>query len=109
MKKDTVLILAAMGVGGYLLYKAFNIGKSAVDKTAGAIADLWLKLNPMPEALQLLGNVKFPGNILVPIQQLANERAIRKDGSGNVFVKYSGYTWQLAPQVYGNWPATRVG
>lgn len=104
----TVLILGAVGGAAYLILKALNVGEKAVDKVSTAIAKAYLKLFPMPPATQLLGNVKFPGNLLVSLQQLHNEKSVFRDDNGNVYVKYSGYTWQLAPQIYGNWPATRV-
>lgn len=108
IRGDTVLILGGLAVLGFVLYKAFDVGKKAVDTAAGAIADVFLKMFPLPPSIQLLGNVKFPGNILVPLQQLANENAVRQDENHDVFVKYSGMYWKLSPQVYGNWPATRV-
>lgn len=108
-RQDTFLILGAVTVLGFVLYKAFNVGKKAVDYTAQKIADLWLKMFPLPPAMQLLGEVKFPGNLRVPIQQLHNEGAIRQDRqTGRTFVKYAGYFWELSPQVNGLWPATRV-
>lgn len=104
MKIDTIIILGAVGVGGYLLYKLLKKGSETADKAAGAIADVWLKLFPMDDAVTIAGNAKFPGNILVPLKSLP----IRQDADHNVFVKYAGYTWQLSPQQYGNYPATRV-
>lgn len=106
MKLDlkSILILAGLGIGGYYLYKLYNKGSEAIDKTAGAIADLWMKLFPMGDAAQIAGNAKFPGNLLVPLSSLP----IKQDENHNVFVQYAGYTWQLAPQVNGNYPATRV-
>lgn len=102
-----MLILGAIVGVGIVLYKAFGIGKAGVDAASGAIADLWLKLSPLPAAMQLLGTVRFPGNLRVPLQTIGSAN-VRQDANHNVFVKYSGLTWQLAPQVNGEWPATRV-
>jgi hypothetical protein len=105
--KDIVTfgMLAAIG---FAVWKLADVGKDVADKASTAIANLWLKLRPLPPAIELLGNVKFPGNILVPLQQLSRERAIRADESGAVFVRYADHTWKLGPQVFGNWPATLV-
>lgn len=106
---DTVLILGGITVLGFVLYKAFDFGKKATDAVASGIADLWLKMFPLPPSIELLGNVTFPGNLKVPLQTLAQQNAVRQDKStGDVYVTYAGYYWKLAPQVYGNWPATRV-
>lgn len=109
MKAKDFLMLAIMGVGFYAIYKALGVGKDIADKTSTAISNLWLKLNPMPPAMTLLGNVKFPGNILIPLQQLSDARAVKQDDAGNVFVRYADLTWQLSPSnAYGNWEATPV-
>lgn len=108
MKKDTWVLLAALGVGVYVLSKAFNFGKDVADKAAGKIADVWLSLFPLPGAIELVGTVRFPGGLFVPLQTLAQQGGVRQDANHNVFVKYAGFTWQLSPQVNGSWPATRV-
>lgn len=109
MKTDTVIILGAMGVAGYLLYKLFSKGSDAVDKVSSAIADAWLRFRPLPPAVQLLGNIKFPGNIMVPLQQLSKAGAIKQGDDGSVLVKYADHIWSIAPSnAYGNWPATLV-
>lgn len=110
LRPDTLLVLGGLAAVGFVLYKTFDIGKDAADKASTSIANLWLKLFPMPEAMQLFGNVKFPGNLLVSLQTIASDPkgGVRQDSNHNVFVRYAGYTWQLAPQVNGNWPATRI-
>lgn len=106
LKGETVLLLGAAAVALYFGSRFFD---RATDKVATSIANLWLKLRPLPPAIKLLGNVKFPGNILVPIEQLSKEKAIRsQEEPFTVFVNYAGYIWELGPQVYGNYPATRV-
>lgn len=109
MKTQDAIQLAILGALVYALYKGFNIGKSAADATSTAIAKLWLKWFPLPPSVELLGNVKFPGNLFVPLQQLSKEGAIKQNpDDGGVYVKYAGAYWKLSPQVYGNWPATRI-
>lgn len=109
MNVKDVILFAGVGTAVYLLWKTKETAKETVDKVASAIAKVYLKyLNPLPPAMELLGEVKFPGNLLVPLQTLHNQRAVFQGDNGAVFVKYSGYTWQLSPQVYGKWPATRV-
>lgn len=100
------MALAAAGV--YLAYRSFDLANRAADAVSSGIAAAWLKMFPLGSAMQLLGNVKFPGNLIVPIQTLHNQNAIRKDSSGNVFVRYADLYWQLQPQVNGVWPAVRV-
>lgn len=106
--KDALLLAVVVGVG-YVIWKGSGIAKDVIDKASTAIADLWLTLKPLPPAIELLGNVKFPGNILIPLQQLSNARAVKGDAQGRVFVKYADMIWQLSPSnAYGNWEATRV-
>lgn len=113
MKTQDMMQLVLLGGIAYLLYRGFNFAKDKAEEAAGAastaIASLWLKLFPLPPKIQLLGSVKFPGNLLVPLQTLSDQGAVRQNPEdGSVYVKYSGYYWKLSPQVYGNWPATRV-
>jgi hypothetical protein len=108
-KLETWLVLGALAVAGYYGWKAFSSLKEkadkAIDATSTAIADAWLKLFPLPAAIELLGNVKFPGNIFVPLQKLT----IRQDANHNVFTKYADHLWQLQPRnESGNWPAVLV-
>lgn len=114
MQTKDVLQVGLLGAVAYLLYKGFDFAKDtaekAIDKTSTSIANFWLKLFPLPPAIELLGNVVFPGNIFVPLQQLAKTGAVKQDDDARVFVKYAGYIWQLSPSnAAGNWPATRVG
>lgn len=107
MKERTALDLVLLSAVVWVGWKLF--GKGGVeDQATSAIASLWLKMFPLPPAIELLGNVKFPGNILVPLQQLSDAGAVRQADNGDVYVRYAGYYWKLAPQQYGNWPATRV-
>lgn len=113
VRTDTWIMVAVLGVGGYFLYQALSKAgagvRKGIDLTAGQIANLWLKMFPLPPSMELLGSVKFPGNLKVPIQQLHNEGAIKQDReTGRVFVKYANYFWELSPQVNGLWPAARV-
>jgi hypothetical protein len=109
MKAQDAIPWILLGVAGYVLYQIANKLKTGTDKvvnwTANQIAQLWISRLPPP--IELLGNVKFPGNILVPLNQIKND--VRQDDEGHVFVKYSGLFWQLSPSdANGNWPATRV-
>ena len=113
MNAKDVLQIGLLGAVAYLLYKGFNAASDAASAATGAVADKiinWFGLKPAPSMMykDLLGNINFPGNVTVPLSQFAGQ--VRTDDSGNVFVKYAGYVWQLAPSnAYGNWPATRVG
>jgi hypothetical protein len=109
VKAEHVLPWVLLIAGAYAVYRIMGAATRTQDKVASGIADLWLKMFPLPPSIELLGSVVFPGNLKVPLQQLANEKAVRQDrASGRVYVRYAGYVWELAPQVYGNWPATRV-
>lgn len=109
MKTGEILQMGGLAVVGVLLWKLFNKGSETADHVSTAIADLWLKLFPLPPAMELLGNVKFPGNIFVTLQSLASKGAVRRNSSGEVFVSYANLLWKLAPSnAYGNWEATAV-
>jgi hypothetical protein len=109
MKTQDLLMLGVAAGLGYVLYRTYGVAQKIGEKAVNLGAKIWLALDPLPPAIQLLGNVKFPGNLLVPLQTLASQKAVRQDrSSGDVYVQYSGYTWKLAPQQYGNWPATRI-
>lgn len=110
MKTGTVIQLAGFGIVGYLLWKLMNKGEEYKEEIADKIAKLWLKMFPLPPQIQLQGAVLFPGNIKVPIQTLHDQGAVKHTPEPDfaVYVNYAGSLWKLAPQVYGNWPATRV-
>jgi len=115
MKIGNILVLAAVVGGGYFIWREIqklkDLGGKATDAVATSIASLWLKLFPLPASMELLGNVKFPGNILVPIQQLSKENAVRHSPDPNfaVYVQYADHLWQLQPRnSSGNWPAVLV-
>lgn len=113
MQTKDILQLGLLGALAYLVYKGFNAASNAAHQATDAVAQKivdWFGLNPAPSTLyqDLLGNIVFPGNIIVPLSQFNGQ--VKTDASGNVFVKYAGFVWQLAPSnEYGNWPATRVG
>lgn len=111
MKASELAPWILIAIGGYVLYKVVNkaadTGKKAVDWTSSQIANLWLNMFPLPPAIELLGNIIFPGNIIVPLQQLSGQ--VRQDQDGHTFVKYAGMYWQLAPSdANGNWHATPI-
>lgn len=110
MKTSEVLQLGALAGIAYLLYQLVNKGKDLADKGTTALANLWLKLFPLPPSIQLMGYVTFPGNIKVSIDSLSKANAIRytPDPDFHVYVNYAGYVWELGPQSNGFYPATRV-
>src|SRR5262249_59198969 len=65
--------LGALGAGLWLLWKLVNKGSDLAKGASSAIAAAWLKMFPLPGAIELLGYVRFPGNLRVPIQQLAKD------------------------------------
>lgn len=104
MKLGNVTSLALLGIAAYVAYKVLGKG-GLTDSASSAIASLWLKLFPLPPTMEVLGNVKFPGNIMVPLAKLA----VREDSEHRVFTQYAGHLWQLQPSnEYGNWPAVLV-
>lgn len=110
MKTGTVIQLGGFALVAFLLYQLLNKGAQFKEDVAGKIAALWLKMFPLPGNIEVTGNVQFPGNLKVPLQQLWKAGAVRHTPEPDfaVYVNYAGYLWKLAPQVYGNWPATRV-
>jgi hypothetical protein len=120
---EGVLVLAGIGIAGYLLYQVYKGAKAA----AGAVADAGvavyhgaqtitapvsnviaagiLKLTQQP-AMNVPGNVLFPDGTSAP---LASYPSVSKDAAGNVYVIDRGSTWQLHPSdADGDWPATYV-
>lgn len=113
MKVENVLVLAALGVGLWLLFRAKEQLSRGADTVADWIARAWMAFDdllPGQGGIQLQGNVSFNGT-LVSLQQLANARAVKSDpNTGNVYAHYAGRFWQLAPSdASGNWPATVIG
>ncbi len=119
-----VLVLAGVGVAGYLIYQLFQGAKAAAGAitdagvavyhgaqvltgpVANVIAGTVLKLTEYP-AINVSGNVLFPDGTGAPLSSYA----IFKDPAqpGAVFVKDRGSTWQLQPSdADGDWPATYV-
>jgi hypothetical protein len=120
---EGVLLLAGLGIGGYLLYQVYK-GAKAVGTAAAAagtavyhgaqvvtapvsnaIAAGILKLTQQP-AMNVPGNVVFPDGTLAP---LSTYSSVYSDSAGNVYIKDRGSTWQLHPSdADGDWPATYV-
>ena len=119
---EGVLLLAGLGIGGYLLYELFQGAKAVVKAAAdvgkavysGAqtvtspvstgIADVILKLTQQP-AMNVPGNVIYPDGTAAPLSQLK----VFSGNDGNVYVKDRGSTWRLSPSdADGDWPATYV-
>lgn len=115
MKASTLIALGIAAGIGYALYRLAGGLRDQIEKVtepvAQAIASLWLKFKPLPPSIELLGNVKFPGNLFVPVQQLSREGAIRHTPEPDfaVYVKYADHLWRLEPRnAAGNWPAVLV-
>jgi hypothetical protein len=113
MNRDSLIVAAVVGVGIWLLWDAKRKFDAGGERVADWIAKAWMAFDdllPGQGGIQLLGNVVFPGNVLVPVQALSNAGAIKQDrATGNVYANYSGKYWRLAPSdANGNWPATLV-
>ncbi len=119
---EGILLLAGLGIAGYLLYKLYQ-GATAVAGAAGtaatavyhgaqaitapvsnAIASSIIQLTQQP-SMNVPGNVVFPDGTAGPISTYP----VFTDTAGNVYVKSGGSTWQLSPSdANGDWPATYV-
>jgi hypothetical protein len=120
---ELLLVLAAVGVAGYLLYKLWQgakaVGTAAADAgqavyhgaqvitapVSNVIAAGILKLTQQPGVGGVPGNVLFPDGSMSPLAAYA----VFTDGSGAVYVKDRGSTYRLsASDADGDWPATYV-
>jgi len=119
---EGVLLVAGVGLAGYLLYQLFQGAKAAAGAVADAgvavyhgaqavtapvsnvIAATILKLTQYPP-MPVLGNVLFPDGTGAPLSSYP----VFKDAVGNVYIKDRGSTWQLqSSDADGDWPATYV-
>lgn len=110
MKTDTVILLGAIGIGGYLLYKYLNKGVNYVeDKTANAYTDItdWIAGRHDIQAT-IAGAAVFPSGARVPLSNLT----VTPFNGPNGFearITYQGRTYSLSPHdASGNYPATLV-
>lgn len=120
---ELVLVLAVLGVGGYLIYQLWK-GAKAVGTAVGQageaiyhgaqvittpisapIAAAILKLTEQPAMGGVLGNVLFPDGTAAPLSLYK----LYTDQAGGVYVKDRGSTWRLGQSDSdGDWPATYV-
>lgn len=120
---ELVLVLVALGIGGYLVYQLWKgakaVGAAAVDAgkavydaagtltapVSNAIASGYLALTAQPGVLGTAGNVLFPDGTASPLSAYT----LYRDTQGNVYVKDRGSTYRLGQSdADGDWPATYV-
>lgn len=124
-RTQDLVLLAALGVGAYVVYQVFKqlkgleagIGQAATltyqgaqtltAPVASALASAWNSMQPAGMAAGLQGNVIFPDGSQVPLSQLT----VKQDALGNVYVAapQTGLLLQLQPSnAQGNWPAIQI-
>lgn len=91
---NLLLIAAIGGVALYLLNKAKNFGKSALDTVTTGIADAAMFWNNLAYGgpIQVLGNVVLPNGSVTSIQGLI----WRHDNQGNTYTNIGGSVYELA-------------
>lgn len=121
---ENMLLIAALGVGAYVVYKIFQqlqgleagVGKAATVVYQGAqivtapvssaLAAAWSAMTLQP-AMNVTGNVLFPDGSYTPLSQLA----LKQDTFGNVYVAPppAGVLFQLQPSdINGDYPASQI-
>lgn len=113
MKAGNILVLGAVGIGLYYLYKSvsgtFNAASSGLNAAtcgiASGIANFWNSLTLSTCTMGLQGNIVLPNG-----QQVAASAVqIGQDCAGNVYAQYGGGVYQLSSSnSCGNWNATQV-
>jgi hypothetical protein len=104
------LVLAGIGLGGYLLYRFFGKAKTlatqATAPIAAGIANAIVSLTAQPQ-MDVLGNIILPdGSDGGPL----SATTVYSDNSGGVFVKTTnGDVYRVGKSdANGNWPVTFV-
>jgi hypothetical protein len=121
---EVVAVLAVVGVGGYLLYKAVQGVTAAVGAVGSAAASVGKAVysgaqtvtapvsnfvakviyTPGPP-MNVPGNVIFPDGTSAPVSSYS----VINGSDGGVYIKDRGSTWRLGQSdPDGDWPATYV-
>ena len=109
---NTLLILAAVGIGGYLLVKALGGLKKVADAGTSAAADVYLRMFPNPPAMVPQGAVVLPNGTAVPLDTLSATGTVQPttqaDGTPGATFVWQGARYYLnAPSdANGNWQAS---
>lgn len=107
---NTLLILAGIGIGGYVLVKALGGLKKVTDGTSSAIANTWAALT-LPGADVPQGSVILPDGRAVSMAQLSATGSVQpttqSDGNpGVTFVWQGARYWINSPSdATGVWQA----
>lgn len=91
---NLLLIAAIGGVALYLLNKAKNFGKSALDTVSTGIADVIISWDNLVYGgpIQVRGNVALPDGSVAAISSLE----WRHDNQGNTYTNIGGGVYELA-------------
>ena len=106
MKTRDIVIYGGLAIAAYFLYRKFSVGiNAAANAVAAPIANAWVNLTA-PAAPAPQGSVVMPDGSYFDAANLTN---MNRRWVGNALEFDSGgSTYALAPQVNGNYQATRV-
>jgi hypothetical protein len=98
------LWLAALGVGGYFVYKTFFSNQSPVNQAAASVANAYVNLTAPPAPVPQ-GSVIMPDGSSFPASNLSSMPLT--SGAGSLTFQTGGTTYSLAPSnADGNYIAT---
>jgi hypothetical protein len=106
MKDSDLFLLAALGIGGYLLWEWLNSSSpnNPVNSIASSVANAYVNLtspaSPVPQ-----GTVVMPDGTTFPASQLTSMDEGFDQGT-LTFLYSDGNTYQLAPQSGGSYVAS---
>lgn len=108
---DTWVILGALGIAAYILYRLLAAAKETVEETADAfaepIADAWTAIF-MPDPLRVNAMIRLPTGALLDVN---NTQVIKTAGQDQYTFVYLGRRYELRPRdpITGYYGSALIG